>query len=59
MQKVLKVHPDDNLIVALQDLAAGEQVSLDGEMFAVVSPTPAKHKFAAAQLNQGDRVLMY
>lgn len=59
MQKVLKVHPDDNLIVALQDLKSGEQVSLDGEVFSVVSPTSAKHKFAAKQLNQGDEVFMY
>ena len=59
MQKVLKVHPDDNLIVALQDLTAGDQVSLDGETFILVSPTSAKHKFAAVQLNQGDAVVMY
>jgi altronate hydrolase len=59
MQKVLKVHPDDNLIVALQDLKSGEQVSLDGEVFSVVSPTSAKHKFAAKKLNQGDEVFMY
>lgn len=59
MQKILKVHPDDNLIVALQDLAAGEQVSLDGEVFNVVLPTLAKHKFAAAQLNTSDAVIMY
>jgi altronate hydrolase len=59
MQKVLKVHPDDNLIVALQDLKPGEQVSLDGELFTVVSPTSAKHKFAAKQLDSGDEVVMY
>jgi len=59
MQKVLKVHPDDNLIVALQDLAAGEQVSLDGEVFTVMLPTQAKHKFAAHQMDTGDEVVMY
>ncbi len=59
MQKVLKVHPYDNLIVALQDLKSGEQVSLDGELFTVVSPTSAKHKFAAKQLDSGDEVVMY
>jgi altronate hydrolase len=59
MQKVLKVHPDDNLIVALQDLKQGEQVSLNGEVFTVLLPTSAKHKFAAKQLNPGDEVMMY
>jgi len=59
MQKILKVHPDDNLIVALQDLAIGEQVSLDGESYTVVYPTSAKHKFATKPLNTGDMVMMY
>jgi len=59
MRKVLKVHPDDNLIVALQDLAAGEQVSLDGETYTVVLPTPAKHKFVTRSMNAGDTVTMY
>ncbi len=59
MQKVLKVHPDDNLIVALQDLVAGEHVSLDGESFTALLPTPAKHKFASTQLKPGDEVVMY
>lgn len=59
MRKVLKVHPGDNLIVALQDLAAGEQVSLEGESYTVILPTPAKHKFATMPLNIGDSVTMY
>lgn len=59
MKKVLRVHQDDNLIVALQDLAAGEQVLLDGESYTVILPTPAKHKFATMQLNIGDPVIMY
>ncbi len=59
MRKVLKVHPDDNLIVALQDLAAGEQVSLDGETYTIILPTLAKHKFATVPLNVGDSVTMY
>ncbi len=59
MKKVLKVHPDDNLIVALQDLVAGEQVSLDGERYTVIYPTSAKHKFSTQALNTGDIVTMY
>jgi len=59
MRKVLKVHPDDNLIVALQDLAAGEQVTLDGESFTVLLPTQAKHKFATKPFKMGDTLIMY
>jgi len=59
MRKVLKVHPDDNVIVALQDLAAGEEVLYDGESYSIVIPTPAKHKFSTQDLNSGDTVIMY
>jgi altronate hydrolase len=59
MRKVLKVHPNDNLIVALQDLVAGEQVSLDGAIYTMVIPTPAKHKFATSDLTIGDAITMY
>ncbi len=30
-QKVLKVHPEDNVLVALKDLAKGETVQYNGE----------------------------
>jgi altronate hydrolase len=59
MNKVLRVHPDDNLIVALQDLGAGEDVKLDEQSYTITLSVPAKHKFASVQLNQGDTVVMY
>jgi altronate hydrolase len=59
MHRVLKVHPDDNVIVALQDLSAGTTVTLDNESYAIVFPVNAKHKFATAYLRPGDPVIMY
>ncbi|MEM6522604.1 MAG: altronate dehydratase family protein [Bacteroidota bacterium] len=56
---VLKVHIDDNLIVALQDLSKGEVVALDGYMFKLKTSVPAKHKFAAVNLGPGDALMMY
>lgn len=43
--KVLKVHPNDNVIVALQDIAKGETVIYNGSTFQIVDDIPAKHKF--------------
>jgi altronate hydrolase len=57
--RILKVHPDDNLIVALQDLAAGETVMLDQQQVAPIEEIPAKHKFNEADLKAGDTVYMY
>lgn len=57
--RVLKVHPKDNVIVALSDLKAGENVQLNGESFTILEDVAAKHKFATADLDVGDEVTMY
>ena len=59
MHKILKVHPDDNIIVAIQNLEAGETVILDGESYEIRESIPVKHKFASNDLNMGDPVFMY
>ena len=56
---VLKVHPRDDLIVALRDLAAGEEVSYNGEAFVVAEDIRAKHKFAAKDFAIGEEIHMY
>ncbi|UMQ41202.1 altronate dehydratase family protein [Chryseobacterium sp. Y16C] len=58
-KKVLKVNPKDNVIVALQDLHAGESVHLDGADYTILKDIKAKHKFAALDFKDGDHVIMY
>ena len=55
----LKVHPEDNIIVALRDLDAGQSVDCDGETYSLAEEIPAKHKFAANDFSQGDEITMY
>ncbi len=57
--KILKVHPDDNVIVALQDLHAGETVILNGTSYTTAEPIKAKHKFAVKNLASGASVIMF
>ncbi|MEQ9100607.1 MAG: altronate dehydratase family protein [Imperialibacter sp.] len=57
--KVLKVHPADNVIVALTDLAQGDTVSLDGASYTLKEPIAAKHKFTMSDMAQGDKIIMY
>lgn len=57
--KVLKVHPSDNVIVALQDLTKGETISYDGVTYTLADDIAAKHKFVTHSLNVGDEVMMY
>jgi altronate hydrolase len=58
-KSILKVHPDDNVIVALRDLAKGEEVRLNGDSYTVVEDIPAKHKFAEHTFSPGDELKMY
>ena len=57
--KTLKIHPVDNLMVALVDLQAGESVSLGTEIFQLQTAVPAKHKFALEAFSTGTEVLLY
>lgn len=58
-KKILKVHVKDNVIVALQNLKAGEPVTLDGKVFTPIEDIHAKHKFFETDLKKGDHVIMY
>lgn len=58
-QKAIKVHNDDNVIVALQDIAKGEIVSFNGRTYQAADDIPAKHKFFMNDMNAGDEVVMY
>ena len=57
--KVLKVHPQDNALVALTDLKAGETVTFQGVDYVLVDDVDAKHKFYMTDMNTGDEVSMY
>ena len=58
-QKVLKIHPKDNLIVALSHLSAGETVLCEDETYEIKHDVPPKHKFAAYDLAPNDPAYMY
>jgi len=57
--KVLRVHPQDNVLVALADLNKGQEVQSGDATLVLASNVQAKHKFATASLHQGDSVIMY
>ena len=60
MQKqLIKVHPSDNVIVALVDLNEGEKVTFEGTTITITKSVKAKHKIAAQDFEKGDRIVMY
>ncbi len=58
-QRVLKVHPADNVIVALQDLRKGEPLYYLGKEHVPADDIHAKHKFFEKDMQPGERVVMY
>src|SRR5690242_10192414 len=57
--RILKLDRRDNVMIALTDLRAGEDVSLANENHRVVTDVPAKHKFALKDFAPGDQIIMY
>lgn len=55
----LKIHPGDNVLVALKDLSHGTPISFNGYMFDLPENIAAKHKFFTEDLKSGDEVIMY
>ncbi|HEY6899830.1 MAG TPA: altronate dehydratase family protein [Puia sp.] len=58
-QSVLKVHPDDNVLVALTGLDKGTKVHFEGVDYVLQDIVKAKHKFATTDLAVGDSIIMY
>ncbi len=57
--KVLQVHLEDNLLVALQDLSAGETIVYNGISYQLAEAISAKHKFFMTDMPAGAAVTMY
>jgi altronate hydrolase len=58
-QRVLKVHPADNVIVALANLPKGESITYNGDTYILQDAIGAKHKFFTTDMQPGDSVIMY
>lgn len=59
MKDFLKINPADNVAVAINPLAAGTTVNVDGDEIKLVSDIPAGHKFALCDIAEGENVIKY
>lgn len=57
--KVLKIHPLDNVLVALTDLFAGDEIYFEHNTYQLQESIPSKHKFFIKNMQHGDEVKMY
>ncbi|GGH11672.1 altronate dehydratase [Sphingobacterium alkalisoli] len=57
--RVLRIHPKDNVLVALQDLKQGETITFEDKVYTLTEDIPAKHKFFTQDMNLQDEIYMY
>src|SRR5438045_8766775 len=58
-QRIVRIHPHDNVIVAIADLAKGEELVFENQKIRLADAVPAKHKFALQSFKPGDEIYMY
>ncbi|MCW3463413.1 UxaA family hydrolase [Chitinophaga nivalis] len=59
MNTFLQIHPDDNVLVALQDIPEGTTISFNGQNIELQQSIAAKHKFLIHPVQHGDPITMY
>ncbi|HLP38926.1 altronate dehydratase family protein [Lacibacter sp.] len=58
-QNVLKVHPLDNVLVALKDLKQGETINFQSESIILTEDIAGKHKIFMQDMQPGEKIIMY
>lgn len=59
MQEFIKIHPNDNVAVALCPLAAGRTLTVDSTDIVLAGDIPQGHKFALCAIPEGGQVQKY
>ncbi len=59
MQSFMKIHPGDNVAVAVEALKKGTHVCIGDTLVILCMDIPAGHKFALSDIASGDKVVKY
>lgn len=59
MSKVIRLHPRDNVAMALNPLVKGQLVPFEGDMLEVQSDIPSLHKLAVESILAGQEIVKY
>jgi len=57
--KLLLLHPDDSVLVAVAPISAGDRLVIDGVSLPAPEPVEVGHKLARYRLEPGDKVIKY
>lgn len=59
MQEFIKIHPKDNVAVALSPLTAGRTLVVDSQKIILTEDIPQGHKFALCTIETGQQIIKY
>jgi D-threo-aldose 1-dehydrogenase len=57
--KLILLHPDDNILVVIAPIAAGDRLEIGGREVVAASSISVGHKVARCALKPGEKVLKY
>ncbi|MEJ2417899.1 MAG: UxaA family hydrolase [Exilibacterium sp.] len=58
-RKVILLHPDDNVLIAVESIAAGSEICIEGRPYRLRQAVALGHKVARSDLTKGDKVIRY
>ena len=56
---VARMHPDDNVLIALSDLKEGQEIFYNGEKLVLKESIKAKHQVLIKDSEAGEKIIMY
>ena len=59
MNKYLKINPNDNVCVAIENLNEGDVLSVDGVNITIKNPIETGHKFAIKDIKTNENIIKY
>ncbi len=59
MANIIKIHKDDNVAVAIEEIKKGDTFYVDGQPITAVTDVPAGHKVALSDLDEKTPVIKY
>lgn len=59
MPEVIKINPKDSVAVALQEIAAGDKINIDGVILTAKNAIPTGHKIALIDMLSGENIIKY
>lgn len=59
MAKLIKLHPLDNVLIVVEEIAAAEQLLINGSMVSAPDAIAIGHKVAEVLIEAGEKIIKY